>query len=92
MVTTLGSCLAWSMRRVTIYQLQAGHHASLGQGIQRPPLSTIEFDTAGRRAQQNGDDTVLAGAAPHRTPVAIHNHVGLHLARDLVTADGSRHP
>ncbi len=90
-VTAIGPCRACSVHLVTIHQLQARHHAGLSQGVQRPTLSTVELDTTGRRAQQGGDDTVLAGATTHGTPVAIHNHVGLHLARDLVTADGRPH-
>lgn len=72
---------------MAIHQLQAGHHAGLGQRIQRPSLSAVQLDAAGGRTEQDGDDTVLAGVAADLAPVTIHNHVGLHLAGDLVTAD-----
>lgn len=75
------------MTRVAIHQLQAGHHTGLGQGVQRPAFSAVQLDAAGGRTEQDGDDTVLAGIATNLAPVAIHNHVGLPLTGDLVTAD-----
>lgn len=60
----------------TIDQLQARHHADLGEGVQRAPLGTVQLDAPGRGSQQHGDNTILTGATTHRAPVTIHNHVG----------------
>jgi hypothetical protein len=60
-----------------INQSQMGHHAGLGEGVQRLSFGTIQLNASRRRSQQNSDDAVLASIAAHLASVAIHDHVGL---------------
>jgi hypothetical protein len=61
---------------MAIHQLQAGHHASLGEGVQRAPFGSIQVDTSRRRSEQHGDHAILAGMAARGTAVTIHDHAG----------------
>jgi hypothetical protein len=71
-----GPCPADALVPVAFNQLQAGHHASLGKGVQGAAFGAIQVDASRRRSEQYGDHAVLASRPPHGTVITIHDHVG----------------
>lgn len=81
-------CLSGNVTFITIHQLQPGHHAGGSQRVQCSAVGSIELESPRRCPEQHGDDALPTGIATYLAAVAIHDHVGSHLAGDLVTADG----
>jgi hypothetical protein len=67
---------AGALALAAFHQLQAGHHANLGEGVQRAAFGAIQLDASRRGSEQHGDHAVLASTAARGTPVTIHEHVG----------------
>lgn len=71
-----GPCRAGTLRLMSVDQLQPGHHAGIGQGVQCVAFRAVQVDATRRRAEEHGDHAILASAATRSTPVTIHDHVG----------------